>query len=129
MPDFVGGFPGTSRSMSTIAAGQVVGLTRRTALEFSFFVSMPTMMVATVFTLFKAVHPSKDFNRPGLFAKNDVAPRLDRAADRICRFILRRLGVVAWFMNWVRRRGFTPFAIYRIIVGVAVLLWAKHNMM
>jgi undecaprenyl-diphosphatase len=33
------------------------------------------------------------------------------------------LGVVAWFMNWVRQRGFTPFAIYRIIVGIAVLVW------
>jgi len=32
--------------------------------------------------------------------------------------------VVAWFMNWVRTRGFTPFAIYRIVAGVAVLLWA-----
>ena len=34
------------------------------------------------------------------------------------------LAVVAWFMNWVRRRGFTPFAVYRIIVGIAVLVWA-----
>ena len=35
-------------------------------------------------------------------------------------------GVVAWFMSWVRRRGFMPFAIYRIVVGLAVLLWARH---
>jgi len=34
------------------------------------------------------------------------------------------LGVVAWFMGWVRKRGFTPFAIYRIVVGIAVLVWA-----
>src|SRR5205809_1273377 len=40
-------FPGTARSMSTIAAGQVVGLSRPAALEFSFFLSMPTMLVAT----------------------------------------------------------------------------------
>jgi undecaprenyl-diphosphatase len=33
------------------------------------------------------------------------------------------LGVVAWFMHWVRQRGFAPFAIYRIIVGIAVLVW------
>jgi len=33
-------------------------------------------------------------------------------------------GVVAWFMNWVKSRGFAPFAIYRIIVGIAVLAWA-----
>jgi undecaprenyl-diphosphatase len=34
------------------------------------------------------------------------------------------LGVVAWFMNWVRTRGFVPFAIYRIILGIGVLVWA-----
>jgi undecaprenyl-diphosphatase len=32
--------------------------------------------------------------------------------------------VVVWFMNWVRRRGFVPFAIYRLVVGAAVLVWA-----
>jgi undecaprenyl-diphosphatase len=35
--------------------------------------------------------------------------------------------VVAWFMNWVRQRGFTPFAIYRIIIGIAVLLWVVKS--
>ena len=37
------------------------------------------------------------------------------------------LGVIAWFMSWVRKRGFTPFAIYRIIIGIAVLLWVKYG--
>src|SRR5436190_13494330 len=50
-------FPGTSRSMSTIAAGQVVGLSRPAALEFSFFLSMPTMAVATGYDLLKTVLP------------------------------------------------------------------------
>ena len=35
-------------------------------------------------------------------------------------------GSVAWFMAWVRKRGFAPFAIYRLILGAAVLLWASH---
>jgi undecaprenyl-diphosphatase len=34
-------------------------------------------------------------------------------------------GSVAWFMAWVRKRGFTPFAVYRIVIGIAVLLWAR----
>ena len=34
--------------------------------------------------------------------------------------------VVAWFMNWVRSRGFVPFAIYRIIAGIAVMIWATR---
>src|SRR5213596_1338133 len=50
-------FPGTSRSMSTIAAGQTAGMSRPAALEFSFFLSMPTMLAATLFALKKAVFP------------------------------------------------------------------------
>src|ERR1700710_1511680 len=53
-------FPGTSRSMCTIAAGQVAGLTRSAALEFSFFLSMPTMVVATGYDLLKTIKPHHD---------------------------------------------------------------------
>src|ERR671918_1657813 len=53
-------FPGTSRSMSTIAAGQTGGLSRSAALEFSFFLSMPTMVVATGYDLFKTIRPRHD---------------------------------------------------------------------
>src|ERR1700732_4941907 len=48
-------FPGTSRSMSTIAAGQLAGMSRASALEFSFFLSIPTMFAATGYTLLKSV--------------------------------------------------------------------------
>src|SRR5207247_10093194 len=48
-------FPGTSRSMSTIAAGQLVGMSRASALEFSFFLSTPTMVVATCYDLLKSL--------------------------------------------------------------------------
>src|SRR6266436_1746170 len=50
-------FPGTSRSMCTIAAGQTAGLSRSAALEFSFFLSMPTMAVATGYDLLKTIAP------------------------------------------------------------------------
>src|SRR5205807_2281951 len=53
-------FPGTSRSMSTIADGQIAGLSRPAALEFSFFLSMPTMVVATGYDLFKTIKHSRD---------------------------------------------------------------------
>ena len=52
-------FPGTSRSMSTIAAGQLAGLDRPSALEFSFLLSIPTMIAATGWDLIKEVHPGK----------------------------------------------------------------------
>ena len=58
--------PGTSRSMTTIAAGQIVGMDRPSALEFSFLVSIPTMIAATGYSLLKAVHPSaKDVAKAG----------------------------------------------------------------
>ena len=52
-------FPGTSRSMSTIAGGQLVSLDRPTALTFSFLLSIPTMFAATVWDFWKEIHPSK----------------------------------------------------------------------
>ena len=50
-------FPGTSRSMSTIAAGQLVSMTRTAALEFSFLISIPTMIAATGYDLLRTLHP------------------------------------------------------------------------
>jgi len=58
-------FPGTSRSMSTIAGGQLAGMSRAAALEFSFFLSIPTMTVATLYTLYKSL-TGKDENPIGV---------------------------------------------------------------
>ncbi|HWP39311.1 MAG TPA: undecaprenyl-diphosphate phosphatase [Tepidisphaeraceae bacterium] len=116
-------FPGTSRSMATIAAGQVAGMSRAAALEFSFFLSIPTMFAATLYSL------------AGALLKGGVT--MDLPADAIDmtphRWLVLAVGfavsffvawaVVAWFMHWVRRRGFVPFAIYRIVLGVGVLVW------
>src|SRR5215471_10558055 len=113
-------FPGTSRSMSTIAAGQVAGMSRPAALEFSFFLSMPTMVAATGYDLLKTFHP-KHGEPLGRMPVNGQEWAV-LMIGFVVSFIVA-LGVVAWFMNWVRQRGFTPFAIYRIVVGAAVLLW------
>src|SRR5437870_2718628 len=110
-------FPGTSRSMSTIAAGQVAGLSRPAALEFSFFLSMPTMVVATGFDFLKTVMPHHHQADIAPLAMNSHA-WVVLAIGFIVSFIVA-LAVVAWFMNWVRARGFVPFAIYRIILGIA----------
>ena len=56
-------FPGTSRSMSTIAAGQLGGMSRPSALEFSFFLSIPTMVVATGYDLLKSLRPKHGGHR------------------------------------------------------------------
>jgi undecaprenyl-diphosphatase len=120
-------FPGTSRSMSTIAAGQVAGLSRPAALEFSFFLSMPTMVVATGFDFLKTVMPRHH--------EADIAPLTMNAHQWIVLVIgfvvsfLVALVVVAWFMIWVRERGFVPFAIYRIVLGIGLLTLLARGMM
>jgi len=118
-------FPGTSRSMSTIAAGQVAGMSRAAALEFSFFLSIPTMFVATAYDLLKSVM-GKTENPIGV-SDIDAHQWIVLAIGFVVSFIVA-YGAVAWFMSWVRKRGFVPFAIYRIIVGTAVLLWASRGL-
>lgn len=112
-------FPGTSRSMSTIAAGQLAGMSRASALEFSFFLSIPTMVVATGYTFLKSVM-GKGENPIGVsnLSGHEWAVL---AIGFIVSFIVAYASV-AWFMAWVRKRGFAPFAVYRILVGAAVLL-------
>lgn len=116
-------FPGTSRSMATIAAGQTVGLSRAAALEFSFFLSIPTMFAACLKELYDTLKPGAD------------ASGLTPAAITTQQWITLAIGftvsffvawaVVAWFMGWVRKRGFVPFAVYRIVLGVVVLFLAR----
>jgi undecaprenyl-diphosphatase len=118
-------FPGTSRSMSTIAAGQVSGMSRTAALEFSFFLSMPTMIAATGYDLLKTFHPKHGQEALGRMPV-DGHEWIILFIGFVVSFIVA-LVVVAWFMNWVRRRGFTPFAIYRIVVGIAVLVWVMRG--
>ncbi|MGA9902818.1 MAG: undecaprenyl-diphosphate phosphatase, partial [Terriglobales bacterium] len=114
-------FPGTSRSMSTIAAGQLVGMSRAAALEFSFFLSIPTMTVATLYTLFKSLS-GKDENPIGVSAITSHEWVI-LAIGFVVSFVVA-YGAVAWFMAWVRKRGFAPFAMYRIVLGILVLAWA-----
>ena len=116
-------FPGTSRSMSTIAAGQLVGMDRPSALEFSFLLSIPTMIAATVWDLKKEVFPS-DGGAAHVVMTGDNWIVL--AIGFGVSFVVA-LGVVEWFLHWVRKHGFTLFAIYRILLGSALLLWgAKY---
>lgn len=118
-------FPGTSRSMSTITGGQLVGMSRPSALEFSFFLSMPTMAAATVYELFKTLHAHAGETALGRMPANPHQWGV-LIVGFIVSFIIALI-VVAWFMHWVRRRGFIPFAIYRIIIGAAVLLWMTRT--
>ncbi len=112
-------FPGTSRSMSTIAAGQLAGMSRASALEFSFFLSIPTMVVATCYDLLKSL-VGKSENPIGV-SQMDAHGWIVLAIGFVVSFIVAYASV-AWFMSYVRKHGFVPFAIYRIILGMLVLL-------
>ena len=121
-------FPGTSRSMSTIAAGQLVGMTRPTALEFSFLLSIPTMLAATVYDLFKTLHHSH------AAAADAIAPLVMTQKNWIVLAIgfvvsfFVALGVVEWFLQWVRKHGFVLFAVYRILLAAALLVFGSKLM-
>ena len=114
-------FPGTSRSMSTIAGGQLAGMSRASALEFSFFLSMPTMVVATCYDLLKSLR-GKEGNPIGV-SQIDAHGWAVLAVGFVVSYLVAYLSV-KWFMAWVRKRGFAPFAIYRIIIGALVLVFA-----
>ena len=113
-------FPGTSRSMATIAAGQLAGMSRASALEFSFFLSIPTMVTATGYDLLKSVM-GKGENPIGI-GQIDPHGWMVLAIGFVVSFIVA-YGTVAWFLAWVRKHGFVPFAVYRLVVGAAVLAW------
>ena len=107
-------FPGVSRSMSTIVGGQVVGLSRSAALEFSFLLSVPTMFAATGYDLLKTwLNP----NSTALQTTHDWMVVL--VGGVVSYFVA--WAVVAWLMSWVKKRGFMLFGIYRIVIGAIVL--------
>jgi undecaprenyl-diphosphatase len=108
--------------MSTIAGGQIAGMSRASALEFSFFLSIPTMVVATCYDLLKSIR-GKGANPIGV-SQIDAHGWVVLLIGFVVSFIVA-YGSVAWFMAWVRRRGFTPFAVYRILIGALVLAFAS----
>jgi undecaprenyl-diphosphatase len=115
--------PGTSRSMITISSGQVAGLSRTASLEFSFLLSIPTMAAATGYDLLRSLKPHN--GEANAVGATHIDPHgwVLLGIGFVVSFIVA-FAVVAWFMHWVRTRGFTPFAIYRIVAGAAVVVWA-----
>jgi undecaprenyl-diphosphatase len=100
--------PGVSRSGATIVGGMVLGLDRAAAAEFSFFLAMPTMVAAFVYSLLDV----------GLTIPPDRV--LELTVGFVMAFVSALL-VVKPFLEFVRRAGFVPFAWYRIAFGVVLL--------
>ncbi len=103
-------WPGTSRAMCTIVAGQLAGLTAATAAEFSFLLALPTLGAATIFEGYKsrealAGHVGGASMALGLIVSFGVA-----------------WAVIASFLRYLRTRGLAPFGWYRIVLG-ALVFW------
>jgi len=105
--------PGVSRSGATILGALSLGVERRTAAEFSFFLAIPTMLGATVLELVTKRHE--------LMAANTVGFGLI-AIGFVVAFVVALL-VVRWFVGLVGKTGFSPFGWYRIAVGALALVF------
>lgn len=103
--------PGTSRSGATIIGGMFFGLSRKCATEFTFFLAIPTLVGATVYSLWKA--------RSLLVASDIPMFSVGFIASFISAFV-----VVRWFIRYVSTHDFTIFAWYRIAFGIVVLATA-----
>jgi undecaprenyl-diphosphatase len=106
--------PGVSRSGATIMGGLSLGVERRTAAEFSFFLAIPTMVGATTLELVK--------HHDTLLAGASGVGFGAVAVGFVVSFIVA-IVVVRAFVSYISRRGFAPFAWYRIIAGAAALVW------
>ena len=106
--------PGTSRSAATIIGAMLLGASRIAAAEFSFFLAIPTMAAATLYSLWKH-HASITIHQVELTAVGFLVSFLVAWA------------VIATFMNYIRKNDFKPFGWYRLALGAAVIiLMALH---
>jgi undecaprenyl-diphosphatase len=106
--------PGTSRSGATIIGGMLFGLSRTAATEFSFFLAIPTLLAATVYSVFKARHDLHASDLP-LFLIGGVAAFISAF---LC---------VRWLLRFISTHDFTGFAWYRIVFGVVILVTAHFG--
>jgi undecaprenyl-diphosphatase len=106
----LGMIPGTSRSAATIIGAMLLGASRVVAAEFSFYLAIPTMAAASAYSLFK--HGT-------LFTTHEF---LVLACGFIVSFVVAWL-VIAGLMNYISKKDFKPFAYYRIVLGMFVLVY------
>jgi undecaprenyl-diphosphatase len=111
-------FPGTSRSGSTIVGGMLTGLNRATATAFSFYLGMPILVLASLYKLYKARDTLSSI--PGGTTALIVGTIVSFASALV---------VVGWLLNYVSKNNFKPFAIYRIVLGMIILILVATGVM
>jgi len=111
--------PGVSRSGATIMGALAMGIERKTAAEYSFFLAIPTMFGATAKQLWDHRHELSS-------GTSEMVGLPEIAVGSVVSFVVA-LAVIKPFVHYVGRSGFTPFAIYRIIVGVLAITLLSHG--
>lgn len=106
--------PGTSRSASVIVGGLLMKLERKTVTEFAFLLAVPTMLMATLYSLYKS--------RDVLMHAGGVSHLL---VGTLISFVVA-LGVIKWLLDYIKKHSFIPFALYRIALGIVVLFTLLH---
>ncbi|MDA4895370.1 MULTISPECIES: undecaprenyl-diphosphate phosphatase [Microbacterium] len=101
--------PGVSRSGGTITAGLFLGYERAAAARYAFLLAIPAVMGSGFYQVFKSIGEPSVFSAGETLAATGVA------------FVVG-LGVIAFFMNWISKRSFLPFVIYRVLLGVVLLV-------
>ena len=101
--------PGVSRSGGTITAGLLLGYTREAAARYAFLLAIPAVFGSGVYEAVKSI------GEPSVFSAGETL-----AATGIA-FVVG-LGVIAFFMRWISQRSFLPFVIYRIVLGIVLIV-------
>ena len=116
--------PGVSRSGGTISAGLFMGYQRSAAARYSFLLAMPAVFGSGLFELYKSVkHPCAAGSHAAL--SGSCAPEVFNGIDTLGATVVAfavGLLVIAFFMRYISRHSFLPFVIYRIVVGVLLMI-------
>jgi len=113
--------PGTSRSAASIIGGMTQGLTRKAAAEFSFFLAVPTMLAVTVYSIFLKKWGVAEEKGYELIMKNNESFWLF-VIGNIIAFVVAMIAV-KFFIHILTKFGFKVWGIYRIVIGVALLIY------
>jgi len=113
--------PGVSRSAASIIGGMQQKLTRSLAAEFSFFLAVPTMAAATGYKLLKAF---KD--QPAML--EDTHNLLALAVGNVIAFVVAMIAIRT-FITYLQKHGFKAFGIYRIVVGILIIILVQGGML
>jgi undecaprenyl-diphosphatase len=106
--------PGTSRSGVTITGGRFLGLSRTDAANFSFLMSIPAITAAGAAGVYELIQIGNvQLEHEAMFS-GTIA-------------FLAGIGAIAFLLNWLKRHGMLPFVVYRVILGVVLIVWAAYH--